>query len=147
MVDPLFISDWQQVDKLARDVVTADFDQTAIEKEMKAAYSHIIVKTGKSDWSSSDNRFYDVQKIEQERAASFIIEYFGSGSPEEIAMMQWLRSNSDKDLQDVVDNPTAADESTADTEIHLVTSLYGSYPASLEDDPNATPYRSTNNSV
>jgi len=147
MVDPLFISITADVDKLARDVVAADFDDPAIIKEQKAAYAEIVIKTGKSDWASGDNRFPRVQKAEQQKAAAFIIEYFGSGTPEELAAIASLRSDADSAIQAIIDNPTPADESTADTEIHLVTSLYGSFPASLEDDPNATPYRSTNNSV
>lgn len=143
-----FVSDTNQVDKLARNViVTGDFTSPQVVKEQEAAYVDIGIATGKWDWSTADKRFAGVQKIEQQYAAAYIIEYYGGGTPEELAERDALIARADKSLQRLIDNPTADDESTADAETHMSVSLFESYPANLQDDLNSLPYRSTNASV
>jgi len=143
-----YVSDTNQVDKLARSVIIAgDFTSPQVVKEQEAAYADIGIATGKWDWNALDKRFPGVQKIEQEYAAGYIIAYYGSGTPEELAASAALLARADASLQRLVDNPTTDDESSADSEIRMAVSLFASYPASLQDDPNAMPYRSTNVSV
>jgi hypothetical protein len=141
MVAPLFISVTADVDKLARDVVTDDFDTPAVIKEQKAAYSKIYSAT-KKDWDdSADKRFPAVQKIEQQLAAAYLIQYYGSGSPDEIALMTELRVSAKDSLKEIIEE--SGDLTATDETLLIITSLFESYPASLEDNPNATPYRGT----
>jgi len=146
MVDPLFISVTDDVRALARDVVDDDFDDPAIVKEQKAAYAKIGIATGKWDWDASDTkRFPAIQKIEQKLAASYLIEYYGSGTAEEIAVIKSLRDAVKEDLTEIIAQST--DLTSTDDTLLILTSLFESYPASLQDDMNAIPHRSTTVSV
>jgi hypothetical protein len=140
MVDPTFISDTDLVRRLARNVLVADFSDAQIIIEQEAAYGYIIIKTNKSDWAVTDNRFPAIQKAEAQLAAKYILEHYGSGSAEE---MNWI-SYWDTQANGII---TAVIESGIDVEsdigVLIATSNYASYPASLEDDSEASPYRST----
>lgn len=145
MVDPLFIGDTATVRRLARSVVTDDFSDPQIIEEQKAAYSKIIIATQKSDWTIGvDNRFYAIRKAEEQLAAAFILEYYGDGSAENVTLYTALRDAAQLTLTDYETTVTGAE---ADAEILITSSENVSYPASLEDNPNATPYRSTGVSV
>jgi hypothetical protein len=145
MVDPLFISDTAEVRRLARSVVTADFTDAQIILQQKAAYSDIIIQTHKSDWSTLDNRFYKIQKIEQQLAAAYVLEYYGDGSLETLNMIAALRTEANASLKTTVESGSDVE---SDVAISIVASDYESYPASLQDNPNtAMPYRSTTNWV
>src|SRR4029434_4411308 len=99
MVDPLFISDTAEVRRLARSAVTNDFTDAQIIIQQKAAYSDIIIQTHKSDWSILDNRFYKIQKIEQQLAAAYVLEYYGDGSLETLNMIAALRTEANASLK------------------------------------------------
>ena len=144
MVDPTYVSVTSKVRKLARNVVTADFSDSDIVHEQEAAYANIIVSTNKSDWSASDNRFPAIQKIEEELAAAYILEHFGQGTAEELAWIQYWTAQATTSLTTIKENTT---DPEADNPIIVINSKYSSYPASLEDDENALPYRSTNINV
>ena len=138
MVD--FISDTASVRRLARNVLAADFNDPQIEKEQRAAFSKIGTKTGKFDWALPDPRFYDIQKLEEQQAASYVLQHYGSGKAEEMAMIQYWDGQVKDGLQEVVDEGT---DPESDKDVLIATSDYLSYPANREDDPNAMPYRST----
>jgi len=145
MVDPLFISDTAEVRRLARSAVTNDFTDAQIIIQQKAAYSDIIIQTHKSDWSILDNRFYKIQKIEQQLAAAYVLEYYGDGSLETLNMIAALRTEANASLKITVESGSDVE---SDVSISIVASDYESYPASLQDNPyTATPYRSTTNWV
>ena len=141
MALPDFISDTDEVRRLARSVPTNDFTDPQIELQQKAAYSGISIDTHKSDWSVSDPGFYKIQKIEQQYAAAYVLEYYGNGTAEELNMIASLRAGADADIAKVVASGTGAE---LDTTILTASSDYASYPASLIDDPYTSyPYRST----
>src|SRR4030095_3325046 len=114
----------------------------------KAAYSDIIIQTHKSDWTITDNRFYKIQKIEQQLAAAYVLEYYGDGSLETLNMIAALRREANASLKTTVESGSDVE---SDVAISIVASDYESYPASLYDDPfgyrGAMPYRSTTNWV
>jgi len=136
-----FISDTALVRRLARNVVTQDFTDNQIINEQTAAYAKIGTKTGKFDWTNADARFAFVQKIEQQLAAKYITEHYGAGTPEEINWIQYWDTQVNEGLQVIVDEGVDAEE---DANVLTAVSRYESYPASLQDDQNAMPYRSTN---
>ena len=143
MVDPLFISDTDLVRRLARNVVTNDFSDAQIVTEQKMAYAKIIIKTGKSDWSATDNRFPAIVKIEEQQAAAYILEHYGAGTPEELNMIGFLTTQVNELLDTVVEEGI---DPESDTDVIIATSDYGSFPASYLDNPyspESVPYRST----
>ena len=140
-----FISDTDDARALARDVVEDDFDDPAVVKEQKAAYAKIYSAT-KHEWNdTTDPRYAAVQKIEQQLAAAYLIQYYGSGTPEEVAMMTELRVEAKDSLKDMIEE--SADLTATDETLNVLTSFFESYPGSLQDNPNAVPYRSTGLSV
>lgn len=145
MALPDFISVTADVGKLARSVPTADFDTNAIIKEQKAAFGKIVSNTHKATWNTTDDGqlFYDIQKIEQQLAAAYILQYYGIGQAASDLAASLLQTAKDG-LEEHEEEST---DPAADIDDKIATSNYESYPASLQDDPNATPYRSTNNSV
>jgi hypothetical protein len=141
MVDPTYVSVTANVRRLARNVIVADFSDAQIIHEQEAAYAAILIATGKSDWAAADNRFPAVQKIEEELAAAYILEHYGQGTSEELAWIQYWTSSANSLIISIKDNTTDPEE---DANVLVANSRYISYPASLEDDDNAMPYRSTN---
>ena len=140
-MDPLFISDTALVRRLARNVTTNDFTDAQIVTEQKMAYAKIIIKTGKSDWTSADNRFPAIVKIEEQQAAAYILEHYGAGTPEELNMIGFLTTQANELLDTVVEEGI---DPQSDINVIVVASDYASYGAQLEEDPNtARPYRST----
>lgn len=142
-----FLSITSDVDKLARDVVTDDFDTNAIIKEQKAAYSKIGSKTHKYNWGEdnpNDPRLPAVAKAEQQLAASYLIEYYGSGTAEELDAIDSLRRAAKDTIDSLIEEST--DLSTDET-TNILESVYESYPASLLDNTEAIPYRSMNVSI
>jgi len=123
MVDQ-YISETPQVRKLARQVVVGDFTNDQIIKEQKSAYTDISIFTHKFDWLSTDVEYESIQKLEQQLAAAYIIEYYGSGSPNEIAMVQSLRMEAEKKLLSIKDNMV---EVSADEEDTLTRTEYKSW--------------------
>ena len=140
MVDPLFISDTDLVRRLARNVLLADFSNLQIENEQKAAYGYIIIKTNKSDWTLTDNRFPALQKAEAQLAAKYILEHYGSGSAEEMNWISYYDTQANNILTAILESGVTEE---ADVGTYIAVSNYGSYPGSLEDNPFAMPYRST----
>ena len=140
MALPDFISDTTEVRRLARSVVTNDFTDAQIMLQQKAAFSGIKVDTHKDDWAVGDAGFYRIQKIEQQLAAAYVREYYGNGTAEELNMIVALRTAANEDIVKVVESGTGAE---LDTTVLTTSSNYESYPAALEDNPNAMPYRST----
>lgn len=140
MVDPTYVSVTANVRRLARNVIVADFSDAQIIDEQEAAYANIIIATSKSDWSASDNRFPAIQKIEEQLAAAYILEHYGQGTVDELNWIQHWTTLATNSLTAITTNTTDPEE---DVNVLIAESRYLSYPASLEDDENALPYRST----
>jgi hypothetical protein len=140
MVDPLFVSDTALVRRLARNVLAADFSDAQIVIEQKSAYAMIIIRTNKSDWAAADNRFPAIQKAEEQLAAKYILEHYGSGSAEELNWITYWDTQANGIISAVLESGT---DPEADKDILIAVSNYESYPANLEDDDFAHPYRST----
>jgi hypothetical protein len=140
MVDPLFISDTDLVRRLARNVLAVDFTDAQIVIEQKAAYGMIIIKTNKSDWAATDNRFPAIQKAEEQLAAKYILEHYGSGTPDEMNWITYFDTQASNIITSVIESGT---DPESDKDILIAVSNYESYPANLEDDDFAHPYRST----
>jgi hypothetical protein len=149
----LFISDTALVRRLARNVVNQDFTDAQIIFEQKAAYAKIGTATGKFDWSNTnpppngDPRFANVAKIEEQLAAKYILEHYGAGTPEELNWIAYWDTQVKDGLKEIIEEGVDVE---ADADILTAASDYGSYPASLIDDPTfgymtgfPMPYRST----
>jgi hypothetical protein len=138
-----FISDTALVRRLARNVVTTDFTDPQIMIEQKAAYSYIVIKTNKSDWDTlalTDKRYAAVQKAEEQLAAKYILEHYGSGTAEEMNWISYWDTQANNILTAIIESSVTEE---ADIGTFIAVSNYESYPASLQDNPYATPYRST----
>src|SRR6185369_14554753 len=134
MADPTYVAVTANVRRLARNVLVADFTDAQIIHEQEAAYAAILIATGKSDWTLSDNRFPAIQKIEEELAAAYILEHYGQGTAEELAWIQYWTSSANSLIISIKENTT---DPVEDATILIATSNYVSYPASLEDDSTA----------
>ena len=71
------ISDTTECRRLARNVVTADFNDTQIESFQDKEYSLITTLTDKDDWDSLDREFGALQLIETKLVAADIIQHYG----------------------------------------------------------------------
>ena len=140
MVDPTFVSVTAKVRKLARARSTAQFSDPEIVHEQESAYAVIIIKTGKSNWSTADNRFPAIQKIEERLAAAYVVEHYGLGTPEELNWIQFWTTQANADLDTLAEESIDTEQ---DLNVIVDSSDYLSYPASLQDNSNALPYRST----
>ena len=120
--------------------MVADFSDAQIIIEQEAAYGYIIIKTNKSDWVNTDNRFPAIQKAEAQLAAKYILEHYGSGSAEEMNWISYYDTQANNILTAILESGVTEE---ADIGTFIATSNYVSYPASLQDDSNAMPYRST----
>lgn len=138
-----YISDTDLVRRLARNVPTNDFSDEQIIFEQKSAYSKIFNKMH-IDWENladpTDKRLPGIAKIEEQLAAAYVLQHYGSGSPDELNMIAALMQTAKEDLQEVVDEGTDIE---SDFDILFATSDYEAYPGSLADNQNAIPYRST----
>lgn len=105
-----YISNTDECRRLARNVVTGDFDNNAIISWQKKVYSDIATKTDKDDWASTDREFGALQAIETEIVASYIIEHFGE--PTDIPMWQAMRASG----MDALMNPETGIVANMDTE-------------------------------
>ena len=71
------ISDTTECRRLARNVVTADFNDTQIESFQDKEYSYIATVTNKDDWDSGDREYGALQLIETRLVAADIIQHYG----------------------------------------------------------------------
>lgn len=127
---------------LARKVLVNDFSDAEILKEQEAAQSYIHTITRKTDWDSDDTEYKFIVKIETKLAAVYVLEHYDARKYAEI-LAQWKQEVND-DIKTVIDSRSDA---SLDNPIIVIASNYESYPAALEDDEDATPYRSTSVSV
>ena len=86
------ISDTTECRRLARNVVTADFNDTQIESFQDKEYSYIATLTDKDDWDSGDREYGALQLVETRLVAADIIQHYGDpenpGTMQAIAMMR-----------------------------------------------------------
>ena len=83
-----YVSDTDQVRKLARNVLLTEFSDEQIQEEQKSAFTDIGLATQKYDWDINDLEFPSVQKLEQKLAAKYLIEYYGDGNPDQLHWME-----------------------------------------------------------
>ena len=131
------------VRQLARSVLVSEFPDTEIEKEQLAAQARIWTVTQKTDWDSADFQFEDIKKLETKLAAVYVLEHYHITAVMHEVLMAWKREIKDG-LESIVASST---DPSIDLDVVVVASDYESYPLSLEDNPNATPYRSTDSNV
>ena len=96
------ISDTTECRRLARNVVTADFDDTQIESYQDKEYSYIATMTDKDDWDSADREFGALQLIETRLVAADIIQHYGD--VETIQIWQTMRESAYMELEKIIDN-------------------------------------------
>ncbi len=75
-----FISYTEEVRRLARKVVTGDFDDDDIRSYQYKVYSLIRTLTDKDDWDEDDREFGALQLFETEIAANLIKQHYGTSS-------------------------------------------------------------------
>ena len=97
-----FISDTTECRRLARNVVTADFDDTQIESYQEKEFSLIATMTDKDDWDSADREFGALQLIETRLVAADIIQHYGD--TETIQIWMSMREAALMGLDKIVDN-------------------------------------------
>ena len=97
-----FIADTEECRRLARNVVTADFDDAQIESYQYKHYSTIRTLTDKDDWDSGDREFGSLQLIEIELTAASIIKHFGD--VETIPIWQNMKLSAMDDLREIIKN-------------------------------------------
>jgi len=72
-----YISVTDDVRELASSVISAQFPDTEIQEEQRAAFGVIAVWTHKDDWDFNDFEFRALQKIEAQLAKAYIMEHYG----------------------------------------------------------------------
>src|SRR6266540_745501 len=97
-----FISVTDEVRKLARNVVVADFTDEQIQPWQYRRYSEIRTETDKDDWADTDREFGALQLIETKLAASDIIEHYGDANT--IAVWQSMRDSAYARLEEIIKN-------------------------------------------
>lgn len=106
-----FISDTDEVRRLARKVVTADFSDGEIESWQFKEYSYIRTVTDKDDWDALDREYGALQGVETKLAAADIIEHYGRG-PDALAAVQSMRESAYARLESITENlDTTTEES------------------------------------
>ena len=73
-----FLSYTEEVRRLARKVVTTDFDEDDIRSYQYKVYSLIRTLTDKDDWDEDDREFGALQLYETEIAAQLIKQHYGT---------------------------------------------------------------------
>lgn len=127
------------VRELARSVLPLEFSDPEILKEQLAAQARIWTVTKKTDWDNGDYQFEDIKKQEIKLAAIYVLEHYDVPQNYAALLTMWKQEVKDA-LNDIVES--SPPDPAFDSDIIVVASDYESYPASLEDNPNATPYRS-----
>ena len=128
--------------ELARSILTADFSDAEIQKEVDAATAKIYGLTQKSDWDTDDVQYEYIQKLIVKQAAIWVLEHYDTSSFDNILAV-WNQEVS-TGITGISDTITDA---TLDEDIVVVASDYTSYPLALEDNDQAVPYRSTTSEV
>jgi hypothetical protein len=112
-----FISDTNEVRRLSRNVVTGEFADDKIKSWQYKAYSKIRTLTDKDDWDTADREYGELQAIESELAASYILEHYGDDS--HTTLWQSIRSSAMDDLTNpktglIANMDTSNDESATE---------------------------------
>ena len=111
------ISDTTECRRLARNVVTADFDDTQIESYQDKEYSYIATLTDKDDWAITDREFGALQLVETRLVAADIIQHYGDvENPGTLQAIQIMRESATMELDKIVDN---MDTETAESEFMI----------------------------
>jgi hypothetical protein len=133
-------ADADDVRRLTGNIASTEFSAGDVGEDCLAADSWTNTKTQKSDWDSSDTQWKLILKIANKKATEFVLESYGSQYLEKV---QDLRLECDALIKDVIDNLPADEATGLDSDILVDSTDYQSYPLSLQDDPNATPFIST----
>jgi hypothetical protein len=126
------------VRELARSVLPADFSDAEIQKEQYMAQSKIWAVTKKADWDAADPAYEFIKKMEIKQAAIYILEHYEA--VEIIPLLNSWQLEVDTGLKAVADSVS---DPSMDEPIKVIASNYESYPNSLNDNADSTPYRST----
>jgi hypothetical protein len=128
-----YISVTAECRRLARNVVSADFSDPAIESYQKKRFSRISTLTDKDDWDEDDREFGELQRIETELVASDIIEHYGDASTMEI----WttMREYANADLAELIKNMDTATDTGEEAEAEVGKTALQNW----NDNPNTPP--------
>jgi hypothetical protein len=152
-----YIADTDEVRRLARNTVNADFDNNQIISYQVKEWSYIRSLIHSDSVLVTDRIYRALQLQEIRRAAADVIDHYGIGTSQQIAASKSLRDEFIRDMfgstngqgvnGGIIGNlPTESQSPELDEGIDLETSLYESYPASLRDG-NVRIYRSTSVNV
>lgn len=125
-------------------ILDTEFADVDVTEEMDAADSWINTTTQKSDWDSGDVQYKLIVKLSKKKATEFVLEQYGD---EFQGKVKDLREECDKLMADIKNNMPADEGGTIDSNIIIVTSNYESYPLNRQDDTNASPFISTEESA
>jgi len=130
------LSDTTECRRLARNVVTADFNDTQIQSFQDKEYSFIATMTDKDDWAITDREYGALQLIETRLVAADIIAHYGD--TETIPIWQAMRNDAMMLLigkGGIVEN---MDTDTSETEFLIERTEYKGWGL---DSANAPPNR------
>ena len=96
------ISDTTECRRLARNVVTADFNDAQIQSFQDKEFSYIATMTDKDDWDSGDREYGALQLIETRLVAADIIQHYGD--VETIPIWQSMRESALMGLDVIIKN-------------------------------------------
>ena len=130
-----FVSDTRQ---LARSILTADFSDAEIQKEVDAATAKIYALTQKSDWDVNDVQFEYINKLIIKQAAIWVLEHYDTQTFDNI-LASWT-NEVNTGITGVAEGVT---DPSLDADIIVIASNYESFPLNQSDDPESGPYRST----
>jgi hypothetical protein len=103
-----FISSTDEVRRLARNVITADFTNDQITVYQYEVYSGIRTITDKDDWDSNDREFGALQLREKNLAALYIKKHFADSPEQEAAIDAEIEAAWTELKTTIVDNMDTA---------------------------------------
>lgn len=98
-----YICDIEEVKRLARNVIAADFSDPQVESWAQMEYSYIRTLTNKDDWDSADREYGSLRALNTELAAADVIRHYGRG-PDAIALWQSMKQAAYERLNEIVEN-------------------------------------------
>lgn len=103
----------QDVRELSKNVLVADFPDSEIVEEQKAAYNHIAVRTHKFDWAIADPEYPSIQKIEARLAKCYIFDHYGGIKYRE--QVSYEENKLDAEIDTIKDNMSSVSPEEEDT--------------------------------
>ena len=128
------ISDTTECRRLARNVVTADFNDTQIQSFQDKEYSFIATMTDKDDWDSLDREYGALQLVETRLVAADLIAHYGD--VETIPIWQAMRADALNLLTGTGGIVENMDTDTAETEFLIDRTEFKGWGKGDSEQPN-----------